>query len=96
MTQLIVGSQGTLGFVSEIDFRLIKNPAHSGSLIIFLETLDNLGEVINSVMTHKPATFEGFDNYTLVLSFKLFFFLSQNSRLARNDKTGLTASYDTH
>lgn len=24
-------------------------------------------------MTHNPATFEGFDNYTLMLSFKLFF-----------------------
>lgn len=74
LTQLIVGSQGTLGIVTEIKFRLVKNPEHSGSLIIFLDELDNLGEVINKVLTHKPATFEGFDNYTLMLSFKLFFF----------------------
>lgn len=74
MTQLIVGSQGTLGIVTEIEFKLVPNPAHAGSLIIFLESLDNLGEVINQVMAHKPATFEGFDNYTLMLSFKLFFF----------------------
>lgn len=74
MTQLIIGSQGTLGIVTDIHFRLVKNPAHSGSLIIFLDKLDNLGEVINKVLTHKPATFEGFDNYTLMLSFKLFFY----------------------
>jgi len=74
LTQLIIGSQGTLGFVTEITFKLIPNPAHSGSLIIFLGHMDNLGEVINNVLTHKPATFEGFDNYTLMLSFKLFFY----------------------
>jgi FAD/FMN-containing dehydrogenase len=42
-------------------------------LIIFLNHLDNLGEVIKKVLSHKPATFEGFDNYTLKLSFRLFF-----------------------
>lgn len=74
LTQAIVGSQGTLGMVTEIKFKLVKNPKHSGSLIIFLNKTDNLGEVINKVLDHKPATFEGFDNYTLMLSFRLFFF----------------------
>lgn len=74
LTQAIVGAQGTLGFVTEIDFKLVKNPKHSGSLIIFLNHMDNLGEVINKILTHKPATFEGFDNHTLLLSFKLFFY----------------------
>lgn len=89
MTQLIVGSQGTLGIVTEIDFRLINNPKHSGSLIIFLDSLDSLGEVINKVLTHKPATFEGFDNYTLMLSFKLFFFFHKTLGMAGMAKLGL-------
>lgn len=89
LTQLIVGSQGTLGIVTEIDFRLIKNPKNSGSLIIFLDDLDNLGEVINAVMTHKPATFEGFDNYTLMLSFKLFFFFHKTLGWGGMIKLGL-------
>ncbi len=74
LSQAIVGSQGTLGIVTEIVFKLVKNPKHSGSLIIFLNKTDSLGEVINKVLDHKPATFEGFDNYTLMLSFKLFFY----------------------
>lgn len=73
LTQLFTGSQGTLGIISEIKFRLVPAPKESGSLIIFLNHLDNLGEVIKKVMEHKPATFEGFDNYTLALSFRLFF-----------------------
>jgi FAD/FMN-containing dehydrogenase len=74
LTQLIVGSQGTLGFVTDITFRLVPSPKHSGTLVVFLRDISNLGELINTVLTHKPATFEGFDNYTLMLSFKLFFF----------------------
>ncbi len=73
MTQMIIGAQGTLGFTTEIDFKLVPNPKHSGSLVVFLRDISNLGELINKVMTHKPATFEGFDNYTLFLSIKLFF-----------------------
>lgn len=72
--QLIIGSQGTLGIVTDITFRLVPAPKHSGTLVVFLRKIDDLGNVINKVLEHKPATFEGFDNYTLMLSFKLFFF----------------------
>lgn len=89
MTQLIAGSQGTLGFVTDIHFKLVKNPAHSGSLIIFLNHMDNLGEVINSVLAHKPATFEGFDNYTLMLSFKLFFYFHKTLGWLKTVQLGL-------
>lgn len=74
LTRLIVGSQGTLGIVTDITFRLTPAPKNSGTLVIFLRSIDDLGNIINDVLKHKPATFEGFDNYTLMLSFKLFFF----------------------
>lgn len=74
LTRAIVGAQGTLGIVTDIKFRLVKAPKHSGTLVVFMEKTDHLGEIINKTLTHKPATFEGFDNYTLMLSFKLFFF----------------------
>jgi len=72
LTQAIVGSQGTLGIVTKITFRLVPAPKNSGTLVIFLRKTDDLGKLINKVLEHKPATFEGFDNYTLMLSFKLF------------------------
>ncbi len=77
LNQAIVGSQGTLGLVTDIKFRLVKAPTHSGTLVVFLRKTDDLGNVINKVMTHNPATFEGFDNYTLMLSFKLFYYFHQ-------------------
>lgn len=77
INQIIIGSQGTLGIVTDIKFRLVKAPTHSGTLVIFLRDIGQLGEIINTVLKHKPATFEGFDNYTLMLSFKLFFYFHQ-------------------
>jgi FAD/FMN-containing dehydrogenase len=74
LNQIIVGSQGTLGIVTDITFRLIPAPKYSGTLVVFLRKIEDLGEIINVVMDKKPSAFEGFDNYTLMLSFKLFFF----------------------
>ncbi len=77
LNQAIIGSQGTLGIVTDIKFRLIPAPQNSGTLVVFLRDIKQLGEIINVVLEHKPATFEGFDNYTLMLSFKLFFYFHQ-------------------
>lgn len=74
LTQLVVGSQGTLGLVTDIKFKLVPAPKNSGTLVVFLRHTDDLADLINTVIEHKPATFEGFDNYTLMLSFKLFFY----------------------
>jgi FAD/FMN-containing dehydrogenase len=35
-----------------------------------LKNIDNLGEIINTVMPHQPDSFESFDNYTIGLSIK--------------------------
>ncbi|HSX27697.1 MAG TPA: FAD-binding oxidoreductase [Patescibacteria group bacterium] len=72
LTQLFVGSQGTLGFVTEIDFKLVPVEPFSGVLVAFMKNIDNLGEVINAVVSHNPTSFESFDNYTLGLSIKFF------------------------
>ena len=70
LTKLIVGSQGTLGFVTDTKFRLIRHEPLSGVLVCFLKNIDNLGEIINTVMPHHPTSFESFDNYTIGLSIK--------------------------
>jgi len=70
LTKLIVGSQGTLGFVTDIKYRLVPHRAHSGLLVVFLRDIDRLGEIIPAVLKHKPATFESFDDATLKLSLR--------------------------
>ncbi|HET6622859.1 MAG TPA: FAD-binding oxidoreductase [Candidatus Saccharimonadales bacterium] len=72
MTKIIVGAQGTLGLVTDIRFRLVPRKEFSGLLVGYLKNQDQLGEIINTVLKHKPATFESFDDNTLWLSFKFF------------------------
>lgn len=72
LTKIIVGAQGTLGIITDITWRLVERPEHSGVLVGYLKSLDNLGEIVPAVLKHKPATFESFDDNTLWLSFKFF------------------------
>ncbi|HSX36685.1 MAG TPA: FAD-binding oxidoreductase [Patescibacteria group bacterium] len=70
LTKLIVGSEGTLGFVTDITYRLVPHRPHSGLLVLFLKDIDDLGELIPKVLQYKPATFESFDDATLWLSIR--------------------------
>ncbi|HET9850736.1 MAG TPA: FAD-binding oxidoreductase [Candidatus Saccharimonadales bacterium] len=70
LTQLIAGAQGTLGFVTDINFKLVPAKPHNGLLVLFLRDIDDLGELINKVLEHHPATFESFDDQTLWLSIR--------------------------
>lgn len=72
LTKLFVGSQGTLGLISDIKFRLIHDKPYSGVLVCFMKDINPLGRIINDVLAQKPASFEAFDNYTLNLSIKFF------------------------
>jgi FAD/FMN-containing dehydrogenase len=70
LTKLIVGAQGTLGLVTDIHFKLVPHRKHSGLLVLFMRGIDDLGEVIPKVLEHKPATFESFDDATMLLGIK--------------------------
>ncbi len=70
LCKLIVGAQGTLGFVTDIHFRLVRHRPHSGLLVLFMHDIDDLGEIIPKVLEAKPATFESFDDATLWLAIR--------------------------
>jgi len=70
LTKLIVGSQGTLCIVTDIQLKLVPRRPHTGLLVLFLKDIDKLGDLVTTVLKHKPATFESFDDATLMLSIK--------------------------
>ncbi|HLA49372.1 MAG TPA: FAD-linked oxidase C-terminal domain-containing protein, partial [Candidatus Saccharimonadales bacterium] len=72
LTKVFSGSQGTLGLIADIEFRLVHDKPHSGVLVCFMKNLNGLGELINVVTGRKPASFEAFDNHTLMLAIKFF------------------------
>lgn len=73
ITKLIVGSQGTLGLVTEVTFRLVSAKPLSGMVVVFLKNLNSLGEIINQILPLKPTSLESFDDHTLMFAFRFFF-----------------------
>ncbi|MDP4001520.1 MAG: FAD-binding oxidoreductase [bacterium] len=70
LNKLFVGSQGTLGLVTKIKFKLIKPKKYSKLLVIFLNDLAPLGDLVNEVMQFKPESFETYDDQTLKLAIR--------------------------
>lgn len=72
LTQAFVGSQGTLGIINEIKYRLVEPEPHSKMLVMFLDNTSNLAEIVNEVLDYKPESLESYDDKTLKLVFKYF------------------------
>lgn len=71
LTKLFVGGQGTLGFVTEAKFKLIPIQKFTGVLVIYLEDMEKLPSLIQTVVATRPECFEAFDKHTMELALKL-------------------------
>lgn len=72
LSKLIVGSQGTLGIITEITYGLVKPKSHRRLVTIFLKDLTALGEIVNHVLSFRPESFESYDDHTFTLAMRFF------------------------
>lgn len=72
LNQLLIGSQGTLGIVTEMTIRLVPVEPVSAMMVTFLPDLKNLGDLVNLCKTVSPTSIESFDDYSLKFAFKFF------------------------
>ncbi len=74
LAQIIVGSQGTLGFITEITFSLVQPRDESRMLVLFLRPrhVPQLGKIINLVLEHGPESFESYDDKTFNVMLRVF------------------------
>ncbi len=71
-SQLIIGSQGTLGIVTEIVFRLVDKQKKSKLLVVFLPDFSKVGEIANELLSTNPESIESYDDKTFKLALKFF------------------------
>ena len=72
LTKLFTGAQGTLGLLAAATLKLVPAEKYSALTIAFLNDTSLIPEIVNTVLPHRPESFEGYDDNTLRLAIKFF------------------------
>ncbi len=72
LARLMVGSQGTLGIITKIRFKLVRPEVFESMAVFFLKDIRDLDVLVPKILTHKPDSFESYDNHTFSLAVKYF------------------------
>ena len=68
LARLFIGAQGTLGFVTEAELKLVPLPKASRMIVIPIQELQELTTVVKTIIRHHPVTCETFDHHTYELA----------------------------
>ena len=67
LASLFVGSEGTLGVVTEITLRVLPRPAGRATCLIFLERFEDMGPLVADLRAFGPSAMEAVDGASLDL-----------------------------
>ena len=72
LCRLVVGSQGTLGIITEITWYLVPLQKYKMIHVTFLKDLSKIDEVIETILPLEPESVESYDDDSLSLAIKFF------------------------
>lgn len=61
LLDIVIGSEGTLGVITDVNVDLEATPAHRSALRVAIRTRQDLGPMIAMIRAHDPATLEFLD-----------------------------------
>jgi FAD/FMN-containing dehydrogenase len=70
LNRLLVGSQGTLGIITEAKIKLIPEKHHHDMVALFFKSWDELPRVVNALLPFEPESLETFDEETIKLGIR--------------------------
>jgi FAD/FMN-containing dehydrogenase len=70
LTKILVGSQGTLGIVTKAKIKLERIKPQSKLLVIFMQSTERLGDLVNTALAYEPESIESFDRATFKLALR--------------------------
>ncbi len=68
--QIFVGSQGTLGIITEIKLKVVPIEKFSSMYVAYLYSLKNLAQIVQEILKTEPTSIESYDDKTLRLAIK--------------------------
>ncbi len=72
LCRLIVGSQGTLGIVTKLKWKIVPVEPYSSLLAIFMPDLSRLGDIVAEIVPFKPESIESYDDYSMKLAIRFW------------------------
>ena len=72
LAQLFVGSQGTLGTITDSKIKLVENHEFKKMITVFLPSWEKMPILVNNLLDVHPESLEVFDDTTLKLGLRFF------------------------
>lgn len=68
LNKLIVGSQGTLAMTTQVELGLVPVPKFSKMVVMYMPSIEKLGDIVDTIMRYEPESFESYDDYSMKLA----------------------------
>lgn len=70
--RLLIGSQATLGIVTEATLKLVNKAPHQQMIVCAIDSINNLTDVVRTIVHHGASMCETFDHHTYELALEQY------------------------